>query len=404
MRSLLALAALAALVLLAPAPAGAAKRMEVIVQDDSVLLYKSSYYEREVAFRQLRRLGASRLRVNVLWFLTMPESQAQATTKPSQIDYDWSIWDNLIARAKQYGIGVQFDLTGDPPTWACGIPLPPGTCDGYRPNLFEFAAFAHAAAAHFGNRVKRYSIWNEPNWFTWVRPHRQSPRIYRALYQAGYAGVKAGNPNAKVLMGETAPYFRKRLNIAPLTFIRKMVCVNKRFKRIKGARRKCPGGPLPLDGYAHHPYDFTVRPDKKRENPDDVTIANLGALNRTLNKLRKKGLIDPSKKKIPLYLTEHGYYVKRPETPRNRGLSERRRAKWAVQAFDMAQRNKRVKGMTYYVLVSPPPGHVSGFFDLGLVATNGFERPIFSALTSWIQAAIADGRVKRPGVCTVPNC
>ena len=378
--------------------------MEVLVQDDGIFLYKGSYYDRERAFQQLRKLGATRLRVNVLWYHAMPSAQAQATTKPARIDYDWSRWDDLIARAREYGIGVQLDLTGDPPTWACGIKLPPGTCDGYRPDAREFLWFAYAAAAHFGDSVTRYSIWNEPNWYTWLRPHREAPLIYRGLYQAGYAGIKAANPAAQVLIGETAPYFRKGLAMAPLDFIRKMVCVNKRLKPIKDARRKCPGGPLKLDGYAHHPYDFTVRPDKPRENPDDVTLANLDALSKSLDALRKKGLIAPSVTKIPLYLTEHGYYVKRPETPRNRGLSDTRRAKWTVRAYDIAQRTRRVKAMLYYVLVSPPPDHGSGFFDLGLIATDGTERLPFFALQSWIQAAVADGRVKAPAACSVPGC
>jgi len=401
---LLLLAALAALPLTATAPAHAAKRMEVVVQDDAIFLYQTDYYDREVAFRQLRKLGASRLRINVLWFLTMPSAQATATTKPASVAYDWSIWDDAIARAKQYGIDVQLDLTGDPPTWACGTNLPPNECDGYRPDTAEFRAFTEAAAAHFGSRVTRYSIWNEPNWYTWLRPHEEAPLLYRGLYQAGYAGVKAGNPRAKVLMGETAPYYRPKLSHAPLDFIRRMVCVNKRFKRIKGAKRKCKGGALKLDGYAHHPYDFTVPPTKLREHTDDVTMANLDALNATLAQLRNQRLLKSSAKKIPVYLTEHGYYVRRPETPRGRGLSERKRKRWTVKAFDMAQRNKRVKGMLYYVLVSPPPGHVTGFFDLGLIATNGFERGAFHALRNWIQAALLEGRVKPPGPCTVPGC
>ena len=390
--------------LAAPVPAHAARNMEVTVQDDAIFLYKSDYYDREVAFRQLRKLGASTLRINVQWFLTMPQAQATATTKPIQVLYDWSIWDDAINRARQYGIDVQLDLTGDPPTWACGASLEPNTCDGYKPNAAEFQEFAQAAAAHFGRRVTRYSVWNEPNWHTWLRPHRQAPLIYRRLYQAGYAGVKAGNPRAKVLMGETAPYYRPNLSMAPLHFIRKMVCVNKRFKPIRGAKRKCTGGPLKLDGYAHHPYDFTVPPQRKRENKDDVTMANLGALNATLARLRKERLIVPSVKKTPVFLTEHGYYVNRPETPANRGRSDSTRAKWTVQAYDIAQRNERVKGMLYYVLVSPPPGHVTGFFDLGLVAPDGFERLPYHALRDWTQAAIADGRVKPPDPCTVLNC
>jgi hypothetical protein len=133
-------------------------------------------------------------------------------------------------------------------------------------------------------------------------------------------------------------------------------------------------------------------------------MANLDALNNTLTKLRKKGLIKPSKKKIPVFLTEHGYYNKAPGTPAGRGLSERKRKKYTVKAFDIAQRNKRVKAMLYYILVSPPVGHPSDFFDLGLITTDGVERGAFGALRNWIQDAIASGRVKGPGRCTVPGC
>jgi len=205
------------------------------------------------------------------------------------------------------------------------------------------------------------------------------------------------------MMGETAPYFQPKRAISPLQFIREMVCVNKRFKRTKTAKRDCKGK-IKLDGYAHHPYDFTVAPTKRRSRRDDVTMANLDALNATLEKLRKKGLIKPSVKKIPLYLTEHGYYVKGPQTPAGRGLTESKRKKYTVKAFDIAQRNKRVKAMLYYVLVSPPFGHPSDFFDLGLIATNGTERGAFTALRNWIQTAIASGRVKRPGSCSGVSC
>jgi hypothetical protein len=192
--------------------------------------------------------------------------------------------------------------------------------------------------------------------------------------------------------------------MSPLEFIRKMVCVNKRFKKISGAKRKCKGGALKLDGYAHHPYDFTVKPTRKRSRKDDVTMANLDALNNTLTKLRKKGLIKPSKKKIPVFLTEHGYYNKAPGTPAGRGLSERKRKKYTVKAFDIAQRNKRVKAMLYYILVSPPVGHPSDFFDLGLITTGGTERGAFTALSNWIQSAIAAGRVQGPGPCSGVSC
>lgn len=397
---ILLLAGLAVLPLAAAAPAQAAKKMEVTVQDDSVFLYNSPYYNRDAAYLQLRALGATTLRMNVLWWMTMPREQAFSKRKPRSIDYDWSRWDSAIARARDFGIKVQLDLTGDPPRWACGRKLVPNECKGLKPKPRAFKQFARDAARHFKGRVLRYSIWNEPNWFTWLRPHKKSPLLYRKLYQAGYKGVKKGYRKGKVIMGELAPYAQKRRAIAPLKFLRAMTCVNKRFQRKRNAKKKCKGK-LKLDGFAHHPYDFERPPDKRRKGRDNVTMANLGALTKTLNKMRKKRLIRPSKRRIPLYLTEHGYYVDRPETPKGRAQSERKRKRWTRKAFDMAQRNKFVKGMLYYVFISPPPGHPSGFFDLGLIETNGQPRGAYFALQRWVKSAAKDRRVKRPRRCRV---
>jgi hypothetical protein len=390
---ILLLVALAVLPLAATSPAHAAKKMEVVVQDDGVFLYQS-HYNRDQAFRQLRKLGASQLRINVLWYQAMPNAQALARKKPRRITYDWSSWDDAVDRARDFGIKVQLDLTGDPPTWACGNKQAPGVCEGYKPNAAAFGQFAQAAAKHFGNRVTRYSIWNEPNWFTWLAPLKSAPLLYRKLYQAGYAGIKKGNRRAKVLMGELAPYAQKRRAMAPLQFLREMVCVNGRLKKTRTAKRDCKGGALKLDGFAHHPYDFDVAPTKRRKGRDNVTMANLSALPALLDKLRGKRLLKPSVKKVPIYLTEHGYFVKT-----TRRLPESKRKKYTVKAFDMAQRHPRVKQMLYYILVSPPANSPSAFFDLGLIAIDGKERGAFSALMNWVRNAAGSGRVTRPGRC-----
>jgi hypothetical protein len=385
----------------AAAPADAAKRMEILLQDDGIFLYDKGQYERDTAFQVARQLGVTGLRINVHWWMTMPESQYRSTVKPAFVNYDWRIWDEAIARARAFGMRVQLALIGDPPAWACGNRLQPYDCDGYKPDIFEFRAFAQAAAAHFGSSVARYSIWNEPNWYTWLSPHKQAPLLYRALYQQGYEGVKAGNPAAKVLLGELAPLFRENgLSMAPLKFIRKMVCVNKRFKLSRRAAEKCTGGPLKLDGVAHHPYYFEVRPGKRSENPDDVTIASLDSLNSHLDRLRDLGVIDPSRRRTPVYLTEHGYMVTgNPDIRPARRIPESRRQRWVVKAFDIAQKTPRIKSMLYFNLVSPPLGSADSYFDLGLIQSDGVPRGSFFALRDWAQAAIADGRVKAPGFC-----
>ena len=392
---LLLITALAAVPLVGTAaPAQAGKQMEVALQDDGVFLY-NEYYDVDTAYRQLRALGATHLRMNVLWWQTLPPAQRVQTSRPAEINYDWSLWDQAIARAAAYGIKVQLDLTGDPPAFACGSKQPPYACDGFRPDPALFAHFVASAVAHFRGRVTRFSLWNEPNWYTWISPHDEAPLLYRKLYQAGYAAAKAANPNAEVVMGELAPHFQPNISTPPLQFIREMVCVNRKLKPIKGAKKKCTGGPLKLDAFSTHPYDFTNRPTRLRENRDELTIANINALPRLLDRLRKKGLIEPSTKKFPIYLTEHGYFV-----AGRRGVPENRRKRWIVQAWQMALEAPRVKQNLHFVFVSPPAGSPSSYFDMGLIGANGVFRPSYDAFRGWISQAAAAGQVQRPGPCS----
>ena len=54
--------------------------------------------------------------------------------------------------------------------------------------------------------MTRYSIWNEPNHRAWISPISRAPSLYRALYTTGYAAIKAADPSAQVLIGETSPF------------------------------------------------------------------------------------------------------------------------------------------------------------------------------------------------------
>jgi hypothetical protein len=398
---ILLIAALAALPLLGTTgPAHGAKKMEVAIQNEGVFLY-GAYYDQDLAYRQLRQLGATHLRMNVFWHEAVVAGQREQTSKPSDVQYDFTRWDQAVAKARSYGIKVQFALTGDPPVFACGRIRPVDKCNGFKPDRKLYADFVRAAVSHFKGRVSRFSMWNEPNWYTWISPHKQAPRLYRRLYQAGYKAAKKANRKAEVVMGELAPHFQRGISNPPLKFIREMVCVKKNLKRIKGARKKCPGK-LKLDAFSTHPYDFEHKPTYKRPNKDELTIANIGQLPKLLNKLRKKGLIKPSKKKFPIYLTEHGYMVADNPNVRQakRRIPEPRRARWIVQSWKIAQRTPRIKQNLHFGFISPPVSDPSGFFDMGLITSDGQIRRSFTALQNWIQEAVAKGQVKRPGPCS----
>ncbi|HEX6160101.1 MAG TPA: hypothetical protein VF111_08045 [Thermoanaerobaculia bacterium] len=398
----LLLTTLVVLPLLAPPTANAARKMEVAVQDDGVFIFDDPFItmDRDSALRFSRFLGVTHIRMNILWWQAVPMSQRNQTTVPSNIVYDFRVWDDAVARAAAYGLKSQITLAGDPPAWACGNKKVPYECDGYKPNVKLWKGFVKAAVAHFKGRVKRYSLWNEPSWYTWLSPHKKSPLLYRKLAMTGYKAAHRADDNAEVVIGELTPQLRKGLSIPPLRFIREMVCVNKRLERTRRANRKCGRRPLKFDAFAHHPYDFEHKPTYEQENRDEVTMANIDDLRKLLDKLRKKGLIKPKKKKFPIYLTEYGYMVAdNPQVLKSRRIKERKRKKWIVQGWRMAQEAKRVKQQMHYNLISPQPGSPSGYFDLGLIDANGTPRPSYTALRNYLVAAAADGKVAKPRPC-----
>ncbi len=363
----------------------AARGMELAIQDDAVFV--SGTYNKvsgDKAFAYTRSLGITRQRVNVQWAYTLPEAQFNARNRPATLNYNFSGFDALIDRAAANGVRIHISLTGPAPRWANAKRRVPRRA-WYKPNATEFGKFAALAAAHFKGRVDRYSIWNEPNWKTWLGPLASGPALYRQLYVKGYAAIKAADPAAKVLIGETAPFSRKGYSTSPLAFLRGVTCVNKKYKRA----RSCPK--LKADGYAHHPYDFGHAPNYQYPGADNVTIGTLSRLTRALDKLSRAGVLRKNGGgRMPLYLTEYGYFASG-----HRALSKKLRSRYLKQAYSIALKNPRVKSQLQYLLVSPPRSVRASFFDLGLVSTRGKRNVGYNALRSWYRAN--RGKVKRPG-------
>jgi hypothetical protein len=384
--------ACAAFVALAAAPmAQAGKRMEVAMSDDPVLLARH-YYDRDRALGNARELGVTRLRVFVNWAGVMGK-QRESTEPPQQPTYYWGIYEELIDAAARAGMRVQLDLAGPAPRFATGDKELSMT----RPDPTQFAAFAKAAATRFKGRVDRYSIWNEPNHDGWLRPSAEAPQLYRALYVAGYAAIKQADPGAAVLIGETAPYHGTRA-MAPLTFLRRTLCLTPKYKLDKPCVAKLPEGlrgRLTTDGYAHHPYEFRNPPEYKYKGSDNVTMGTLSRLTTALDKAARAGALwGPKKRKGPdVFLTEFGYFATGPRAT----LAEKKRAAYLPRAFTIAQKNKRVRQMLHYGLVEPPSGYPGSAFDFGLVALDGTQRATYGPLVRWASKALAKKQIAAPG-------
>jgi hypothetical protein len=387
-----------ALLLVRAAPAHAARGMEVAISDEDAMV-NGKAGDTGLAYRTAQALNATRMRILVEWSRV---SDADDPTPSLNPDYDWGPIDRAIDTAAAYGMRTQLALAGPAPAYASGngqvsIPV-------WSPDPARYADFARAAAQHFQGRVDRYSIWNEPNYPSWLEPQNQSPQLYRALYEAGYAAIKSVDPSAQVLIGETVPYGGKvvlktkgkdgktvmrgkkmGLATAPLKWLRAVACVNARYKRINGCT------PLHADGYAHHPYDLEFGGDatspasKTFPGADNAPIQTLGRLRTALDKLAGAGALStPSGKPLDIYLTESGYFISG-----KRKLAPAKRAEYLPQQFQVAATQPRVREMLQYNVFAPPSGFTTGLF-------NGYQPlPEYKTLLAWTERAAATGLIKR---------
>jgi hypothetical protein len=358
--------------------ASGARHMEVAVQDDNVL-FGGLYSTPQVGLGLARKLHASRARVNVVWSYVVGKD-AKKKKAPKHIHYNWSGFDLLLSNAAPYRIKLQLVLTGPAPAWATanhrkGV---------VKPKAKAFKAFAAAAAKHFRGRVDRYSIWNEPNFRGWLSPLSSGPKVYRALYLAGYSAIKKADPKAKVFIGETSPYASGRNATAPLKFLRGVTCANAKYKRAGHCAR------LKTDGFAQHPYDFKHKPTYKYPGKDNVTVSTLSRLTSALSKLRKAKLLSTPSGGVPfLYLTEYGYF-----SSGKYKLPSAKQGKYLVQGFTIAQRNPRVKQMLQYLLLKP--GGSFRNFDTSIVSRGGKPSKAFNMLAAWAKKAAKTGRIASP--------
>jgi hypothetical protein len=369
-------AVLVAALAIAPA-AHAARGLEVAIEDEDVFV-TGSQYNADKGYQQLTKLGVSRMRVVVGWANVLAAG-AKSRRPPAKIRYDWRGLDNVVASSAARGIKVQFTVAGPAPAWATGD----HRMGPNRPDPAAFGRFASDLAEHFKGKVDRYSIWNEPNYPSWLAPQTTAPQQYRALYLAGYKAIKAVDDTNQVLIGETVPFAANSKATAPLAFLRSLFCVDQSGKPTASCAK------LRADGFAHHPYDFDHPPNYAFPGADNVTIGTLGRLTTFLDALsRRRLLTTPSGGPMPLYLTEFGYFASG-----RRAFPVAKRRRYLVQAFQVAARNPRVRELVQYLLVAPPPKFP---FNTALLDASGRPLATFTGLASWAQGAIKAGRAAAP--------
>jgi hypothetical protein len=388
---------------MASAPSALASHSQAVYFEGSSDLL--SPVTRPHALAQMQALGVKALRVELYWFDVAP-GQSSATrptfdaTDPA--NYNWGQYDALLLAAQQLHWKVLLTVTSPAPRWATSNRKAPYVT---RPDDLDFQQFMTAVARHYGSLVSLYSIWNEPNHPAFLQPQFNSngtpasPRLYRGLYQAGYAGLQAaGIAHPNVLFGETAPSGYDTVNVhregagallhdvAPLAFLRTALCLNARYKK----SGSCGG--LSISGYAHHAYADAQGPYEKPKGRDEVTIGVLSRLTHALALAERAHAIAG---RPPIYLTEFGVQSK---PNKYLGVSAAQQAEYDAISEHIAYSNPSVAAFSQYLLIDDPVGGAPGAsvhggttgFQTGLEYVNGTRKPLYAGFP--VPLTVSKGR------------
>lgn len=400
------LIALLALALL-PASALASRSQESMFQDDNQLVYATPSHVAKT-MRRLKALGADSLRISVFWQIVAPTPDS--TQRPSFDAKDpaaypphaWDRYDTIVRDAAARGLRVNFDVTSPAPAWATGTPPKdrPDLKKTWKPSPVEYRYFLDALGTRYSGsytpagastplpRVSYWSLWNEPDQPGWLTPQwgavdstrkdsalvPRAPGIYRDLVDAGYAALsETGHGKDTILIGELAPKgVNPPLNaedkpetrqLSPLRFVRELYCVDRDLQPYTGTGavvRGCPPDPREFvkdhpglfrtSGFAHHPYALLEKPTQRSDHRDDVPLADLPKLERTLRAIKRR--YGQGHGSVPIYLTEYGYQTRPPDPYQ---WTWQKQAKFLNEAEYMTSRWRYVRTLCQFLLVDDKP-------------------------------------------------
>ena len=308
-------------------------RLLVGLQDDPSFRWAD---DRAAMLDRARDADAALVRTIVTWKDAAPTRPAKPS-EPFDPAYRLDDLDDLVRSAQQRGIELVVTIWGTP-EWANG---------GHTPNHApsdpdDLEDFAAALADRYSGQhpgfpaVRMFSAWNEPNLEQFLAPQFDEagqsvgPALYAPLARAVYAGVKHGNPEALVAIGETSP----RGHDVPTDTVQDSHSPV-RFARLLSEQRPA----VQFDAWAQHPYPAqpTVSPDEPVHWPR-VGIGDLERFGTSLD-----GWF--GREQTPIWITEYAHETL-PREPL--GIAPALQARYAREALDLVAANPRFRMFVWF--------------------------------------------------------
>lgn len=232
--------------------------------------------------------------------------------------FDWEFYDRVIDTATRHGISV-YGLIAYWSGWT-----EPYTERGIQ----DYCDFAQALVRRYGDRIKHWEIWNEPNIFFWSGPKE----LYFELLDRAYEAIKQVDPDATVFGCSTAGI--------DTGFVERTIEAGARF-----------------DGLTIHPY---------RGELDDLAFVD--ELRATAELVSRDGV------KRPVWITEMGW------STQIGGTSERDQARYLARCYIDAVASGVVGSMGWYNFQEDGTNPYYNEHCFGVVRRDLTPKPAYRAL------------------------
>ena len=209
-----------------------------------------------------------------------------AGIEPQRGQFQWDHYDAVVETALRHGISVY----GLIDYWS------PWTQPFTEAGIADYCRYAQALVRRYGDRIKHWEIWNEPNIFFWSGPKD----VYFQLLDQAYAAIKEADPEAVVFGCSTAGI--------DTSFIRQTLEAGSRF-----------------DGLTIHPYRGSLA--------DAPFVQELGDT---------ADLVAQNGRRRPVWITEMGWSTQVGGTP------EREQAGLLARCYLDAVASGAVQNISWY--------------------------------------------------------
>lgn len=351
-------------------------RVVTVVQDDAELLHRTP--ERIAAtLDDLRAAGVDWVRVTAGWDVVEPQRGV----------FVWTALDQLHALARARDLRLNIDIAFFLPPWLESM------------DVAAYADFAEKVARRYPDAAA-FTVWNEPNLATFLRPQWRadgtpaSPDTYGEMVRAAVPRIEEAAPRALVLIGATSSLGESEgrdadTRMAPLTFLRALAAGD--------------GPPLPGDGWSHHPYTGELAPWQHDPQPETARMGDLDRLTDELHRLHEAGRFEQD---LPVYVTEYGDQTNPPDPTWD--ITPADQARRLAEGERIARANPRVRSVSQFLVRDLPERPGADLrtrwrdYQSGLFFADGRPKPARAAFALPLTARREAGRVAfwglvRPG-------